>query len=84
MDRLIHRIVQVVTGCDESLRIILTTAALVALIMGGIALNNFYGGLLTGLGLGIILVSLFGVVYEQYVLNQAKTIKNSKNLDNSA
>lgn len=72
MDRLIHRIVNIVTSCDESLRIIITTAALVALIMGGIALNNFYGGLLTGLGLGIILVSLFGVIYEQYVLNQTK------------
>ena len=72
MFRVLDGIVNVITRCDESLRLILTTAALVALIMGGLALHNFYGGLMVGLGVGIILLSLTGVVYEEYLEEKAK------------
>lgn len=78
------KIIGLIANCNESLRLILTTAALVALIMGGIALHNFYGGLLTGFGVAVITLSLFGVIYEQYLEDRAETAKKEFKMAESA
>lgn len=72
MFRLLDGIIRSVVDCDESVRLILTTAVLVTLILGGIALHNFYGGCMVGFGTGIILISLAGVMYEDYLERQSR------------
>lgn len=67
MIRLFDGFVNTIESCDESLRLILATAGLIAMITGGVALQNFFGGLMAGSGATIIGLSIFGLLYDGYL-----------------
>jgi hypothetical protein len=72
MFKVFDTISRIVGGCDESLRIMITTAVLMSMIMGGVVLHNYVGGLLTGAGAAIIGVSVIGVMIEDYQSQKAQ------------